>query len=260
MAASPGSHKFAGMKFFVPSMLLSAAMLLSAPSLTRGATIVGWETSTLTASTSPTAATQSETGIDSGTLSVVGMNPAANAGATGGTSIWGYGATSYGDTLADSIADGDYFSVVITPEAGNTIDFDNVNFWASIRNFSNVNNMALLSSATQSSPGVWAEGDALFTTSSIGNQTNFDVALTDSRLNDITSPIEFRFYTFGTQDFKAIGFGTYNIANDGTQVPTLDLSFNGTVSVIPEPSTAGLVALGLLPVALRRRRKSQSGL
>jgi len=260
MAASPESHKFGSMKFLVPSIFVSAALVLSAQSWTHGATIVGWETSSLTASTSPTAATQSETGIDSGTLNVVGMNPAANAGATGGTSIWGYGATSYGDTLADSIADGDYFSVVITPEAGNTIDFDNVNFWASIRNFSNDNNLALLSSATQTSSGVWAEGDALFTTSNIGAQTNFDVALTDSRLNDITSPIEFRFYTFGTADFKATGFGTFNIANDGSQVPTLDLSFNGTVSVIPEPSTAGLLALGLLSVAFRRRRKSQSGL
>ena len=136
-------------------------------------------------------------------------------------------------TLADAINDNIYYSFTVTPEAGQTIDFDRFTAYTDKNSggaeftyhiFSSVDGFTTSDSIDSSSHG---SGTA---------NLDYDV----SSLSGVTSSVEFRLYirtnnfTTGTNDFDLD-----NVTLTGT--------------VVPEPSTAAIVALASLSL-LRRRR------
>ncbi len=88
------------------------------------------------------------------------------------------------------------------------------------------------------------------------NPTPSSLATWDFEDFTTANAVEFRFWAYGTSSINggtSAASGTVRIAN----ISGNDLILNG--SVIPEPGTAGLVALGLFGARLLRRRMSSNG-
>ncbi len=152
-------------------------------------------------------------------------------------------------TLADAIAADDYFSFTLTPSNGQSLNLTQLTlgiaaYRATTASTSVVGKFYALSSI-----------DGFTSTASLGSlnttQKNapptfdvFTVALTDPRFQNITSPVEFRFYM------------TYNTTSSTRYVAIDDVTLTGTLttSSVPEPSSyALLLGAALLGICAVRR-------
>lgn len=229
----------------------ATAVLGLAVSFAQAAPIASWDTSGGDSTNGSLAGTPGAN-VASGVLDVgSGLDRE-----TDGT-LDGYGGDAAAtDTLALAIGADDYLSVVITPEAGYNMSFDNVAFnWADDRPKNGT--LSLLADVTQSTTGLWDASDVLaeVETPDTGqdSQVAFNIDLSGvTGLQSVSSPVEFRLYYWGLERANPDNFAIGTLAVNGNDPAEADLVFNGTV--VPEPTTMGLLALGAVGVIRRRRR------
>lgn len=153
-------------------------------------------------------------------------------------------------SLATAIANDDYATITITPDAGQEIDFSNfhVILGINVGTETGDNSIALLSSATGFTAAdaldvyepVTATGGALANTA-------FDTNLAGvAALQNVTGAVEFRLYYSQVGNRIGIGAPFSGAVQD-------DLRIDGTVTTVPEPGSLALLGLGGL-MAMRRKR------
>ncbi len=170
-------------------------------------------------------------------------------------SSWGVAVGATGTTFAAAIANGNFVQFSVSPVAGQQINLTNITFRAAIGTTSTTSNRAFFlasetatasftnaSTVLRTDRSTGGGGGIASQASPVGNtvMTAYDVSL--SSLPAITGTRFFRLYTQAPDIGQALTFD--------------DIVVNGTVSPIPEPSSAALLAGGLLLAAARRRRNS----
>ena len=158
-------------------------------------------------------------------ITVSGIGRGAGANANAGSNR--YNANSWNTAAIDLTA---YFTFTLTPNTGYEIDFTNFVYT------SQASNASISSFAFRSSLDSFG--------SDIGTPTvtGATIDLSASPFQDISAPIEFRFYAWGADTSTR----TFSIN---------DFTFNGNVTAIPEPSRALLLGLGSIGLIFRRRRQ-----
>jgi len=147
-----------------------------------------------------------------------------------------FNGTGFLATLAQALTANDYFtfSLEASPTYSFSVDSIVFNFDSSP---SGPQSWALFSSATG-----FNEGDVLNNWVSVGAGTQTATLSGVTELQDIAGPVEFRIY--GYEASLASGTGSFEGSGN-------DITVNG--AVVPEPATMGLLGLGALALALRRR-------
>jgi len=158
-----------------------------------------------------------------------------------------------GSTAANAISSGDYFRLTLTPTAGNSITLGSLSFdvYAATAGQS-ARQVYLFSDKTG-----FAGGSELFTGSTVSGSPlipyntaaagqNYSIDLSGySALANITDSVTFRFYTQTPTASQGMAFD--------------NITINGTVAAVPEPSSfafAGLVAFVVLAASRRGVRLS----
>ncbi|MFQ3671739.1 MAG: PEP-CTERM sorting domain-containing protein [Verrucomicrobiia bacterium] len=162
-----------------------------------------------------------------------------NAGNSFNSNNWNLGA--FDETT-------NYINFTITPDAGYEITYTSLQF-------------AMNGSNTAPQQGRWGYriGSGSFTTFDFTLTNPAPTSLQTWNFTDFTTDqvVEFRFWAFGSTSINggtsATG-GTVRIAN----ISGNDLILNGSVALIPEPSTYALLALGLGALIFLRRRTSRA--
>lgn len=174
---------------------------------------------------------------------------AANGGRFGGSGWFDTGMTVAGSTLAEAITANSFIEFTLTPNVGFQYTATSFSFYWD-RSNTGPSSVALRSSADSfgsnlgSVTGLTSGGTFSLNTITIGSLTNVSTATT------------FRLYGFGaTATGGTAGFDTQASPVDLTLAP--NVSLNGTTSVIPEPSTYALLALGLGALVLLRRKSAK---
>jgi hypothetical protein len=158
-------------------------------------------------------------------------------------------------TAADAITANDFVKFTIDVNSGYNVSFTNLNFYTLRRPTTGSgapNNFAIRTSqdnytATVATGGLLASALETDTTFSL-NTLNLSSV---SNLQSVTNSTEFRIYMWASQ---GIGGST---SNRNFQLD--NLTVNGTVSAIPEPSSAAMLlggAAASLALMARRRRKA----
>jgi hypothetical protein len=255
-------------KRLISLLTLSSIALFSSVSLRADVFALWGNTNTSTMSTPTIVDTAvvsagNLTGVNLTTGNPVNMSPHgtstynyagwSRSSATGGG---GYNNTTL--TVAQVLADATYFQFTITPNVGQTISIDSISFDCMAGTATTTANreFLLLSSATGytatdillaggTQPTI---GGYTFTTptiplnnSTIGDQ-NYLVDLSgNSAFANLTGPVNFRIYVGTDTVSQNLGFS--------------QLTVNGAVVPVPEPSTVAFVGFGLAGLlALNRRR------
>ncbi len=187
-----------------------------------------------------------DTDTTAGALSVgSGLTPFTNDAANsfdGGPSLGGslanFGFSTNG-SLATAISNNDYISFSLDAGA-NTVDFTQLTFQlrANGGGANSANEYAVFSDI-----GGFTLGSDIASGAHSG-AADFELQTLDlTSLTNVTGETEFRIYLFG-----ANGGG----ANSATIYDNIDLQ--GTVTVVPEPTSTALLGLGACALFLRRRR------
>lgn len=191
------------------------------------------------------------------TTDVSGVGPFT----TGGTGNFGRSSREGGNffirgTSSTFASDGGYITFTLSPDPTYEIDLDGFNFDYGVQQtsggpaYSSVFRVrsSLDSFATDiqtSYAGATASATSTATAAVEGQESapfNATASLTGALYENIISPIEFRIYITPSID----NFDTINRFDNVTAT--------GTVSAVPEPSSAGLILLGAVGLAARRRR------
>lgn len=163
-------------------------------------------------------------GLSSTPATQVGLSPFTNVAS------WPVG------VLGAAFDAGQYVSVTITPDSGNTIDFTDV-VWD--KGFFDAG-----SGTVRTSLDTFASDVSSFVDN--GGNVSFDL----TSLGTVSGPIEFRFHFLRGAGFGFADLGTNNGAGSDS-----GLQFNGNVNVIPEPTSAALLLTGFAAVFCRRSRR-----
>lgn len=198
-------------------------------------------------------------GNDAGPISATTLG--ANVGSASLARGAGATAVTYGDTfamrnrdetsLANAILNNRYLEVSLTAASGYQMDLDEILLRTEANNIANGASFALMSDVTG-----FTAGDEIFSIdlydggTGPGQYSTHTVNLGTAPFQGLTT-VNFRVYAWGsTSEFDtfAIGRGFQTNGSD-------DLVLNGTVSVIPEPSTLALLGIALGSAVFFRRRK-----
>lgn len=149
---------------------------------------------------------------------------------------------------AAAITDGDYYAFTLTPSAGMRLNLTNLTFVTDatqgVTGLTYTANFVVRSSLDGYSSNIAAFSDGPSTSNaSVFTQQTID--LSGAAFQNVATPITFRIYLYHT---GADATNTQAITRSDTYV------LNGTVSAVPEPSTAMLAGAGLALVGLRRRK------
>lgn len=193
-----------------------------------------------------------------GTGAILGGNPApgigdtygnvTNRNMTGGASTGAFFGENFAATEADSVANNDYYQIVVQPEAGYTLNLASLTFDFAIGTTGSSNGIAFF---VRSDAG----GDAFTTTLGRGGTTaNAFSSLAPMDLTgaafqgiDTGDPVTFRIYAY---DRGSTSNTTSASAYAGFYFDNLQVSGE----VIPEPASFALLGLGGLLMLPRRRR------
>ena len=153
------------------------------------------------------------------------------------------GGNNYNDPPAD------YFSFTLTPDAGYTLDIDTIHFNEGSNNVPAASTAWELRSSLDGFSSVIATEAIGAGNEDITDNAAYQQINLGSAFDAVAGPIEFRILAGNAN----VGFSWQYFIGD----PTLNFdnfTVEGTANVIPEPTTALLVAL-LSPLALTRRRR-----
>lgn len=208
--------------------------------------IAAWDTTPLQGSNTVASASSLHANMDAGLL-------ARGAGGTATTFNNTFAMRNANETsLANAIANDRYLSFELEASDGYHIDFDDVFFRYSMQNSATTpREISLFSSVTG-----FTASDAISSFQISGvNQAPAAIDLSGiTELQGVTS-VEFRMYMWNAPGaFDQSGLGhSFNSTGHGN-----DIVFSGTVSLIPEPGTIGLLGMGLLGLFAARRRFSRT--
>lgn len=180
----------------------------------------------------------------SGVSATAELTRGAGAGLPGSPANNAFGASGFASvSMADALADGDYFSFTISARDGFALSLTEVSYRMSITT-NGPTNAALFTNL-----GGFSAEQAVITYSITTAAGGGDRTVALSGLNDVQGPVEFRIYAWGSGTGTTDKFRFRNLVG-------ADVAISGSISAVPEPSTyatlLGLAALGA--VALRRRR------
>jgi hypothetical protein len=214
--------------------LCIALLITSVATLSYGDLLAGWDMAGLAGNEASVNAQTTGTSVDTCTLSR-GAGLVADTGANYFDSVsW-----STGTAVTDAQSGNNYLSMSLAATAGNTLSITNIS-WNMNRTSTSASDYTLRSSAD----GFTAD---LYTWNPMDTATGGgdidDVAVSVSG-----AAVEFRLYgwnassTAGSTRFR-------NLSGD-------DIEFMGTVAAVPEPTTVGLLTLGLAGLLVYRKRRS----
>lgn len=236
------------------ALFWAALMLLSFGAEARGAVLLAWDAQGFSSSAPwPENWSSSSQG---GTVTVAsGILVDSGLGRGAGTSLaalnngWGVGAINQ-TSLSGAVTDGDYASFALSPQTGFSMSLSGIDFTVRLPE-------AGWNTGTSRYLWQYKIGDGSFVDigSPLALSGTWDTngvaqpALNlsgISALQNLTEPVEFRLYAWGTGGQFVFGRQSGN-----------DLTLNGTVFAVPEPGRAGLLAVAALAgSALRRRRRN----
>jgi trimeric autotransporter adhesin len=183
------------------------------------------------------------TGIAFGSFSAVGVSANSNAGGRFSFTGWSTGASDGSDTFAGAIDLSDYFQVTIAPAALHSMDLTSITFTlqrsgTGIRQYSvrssldgYVSNLGASVSPANANLSV-VGGDIFQVADTATTAQNGSLLSLSGSFLELEAPVTFRFYAWNAE---ASG-GTFSIDN---------VTFTGTATAIPEPSTYALI-MGVL--------------
>lgn len=218
------------------SVLLAGSVVAGiAVSAADAAVLASWENNDLTG---PEASAPADV-VDAGLAAA----PALTRGAGLGTPPYAdtfSGSRAEESSLADAIADGDYFSWTMTADPGFELSLESLSLRPSTQ-------AASLTMVLFSSVDGFAAGGEIDTYTFSGNNTQFTTDL--SGLSNVSS-VEFRLVAFGSDNqFQQMGIGRAFNGNADD-----DLVISGAAVPIPEPASLALVGVGTLAILGGRRR------
>ncbi|MGF1451757.1 MAG: PEP-CTERM sorting domain-containing protein [Opitutales bacterium] len=154
--------------------------------------------------------------------------------------------------LASAIADNDYFSFTVTPNAGATFSASQFDGDILFNHPDNAGEGSTFSAFFLSDATGFDENSSLggLMELAVGSAEIYDFTIDLSSvgaLQNVATPVEFRVYVAQSVSatFQAVGF-----VGDDTSAP--DITLSGTA--VPEPAAAGLLAAGAIALGLIRRR------
>ena len=178
---------------------------------------------------------------------ILALGSGATAGTAGGS--LGFANAGAASTLSGAISGNVYHSFTLNPSTGFLLNISGVTFNADSSSSTSTFNFDLLSSVTG-----FTDSDSLGSFSIVngGSVTTTIDTSGFSALQGVTSNVELRIYVN-----RSAGAGTAAYyADDGVNRGLF--SINGTVDVVPEPSTYAMLALagaGFAGYVIRRRRR-----
>jgi hypothetical protein len=215
--------------------VLSLAAVAAVSSSASAAVIAQWNFNTaflgapniLASSLSPDLSASSISGVGSGLLFTGNESPAY------ATNVlrWQVANTSATNVLASAV-NPSYFELTLTPDAGYQITVSDISYDAARGGSGNPRGIVVSSSLLAHT--VSLDSFAVPTVRPNLTTNSFTVA----GHTNVASPITFRFYGY--------------VVNPNTSMEVDNLTINGSVTLIPEPATLGLLA-GASLLALRRR-------
>ena len=159
---------------------------------------------------------------------------------------------SGGSTASNAIVSGDFFKLTLTPTAGNSITLSSLSFdifaataGPSARQLYIFSDKTGIAAGSVLFTGSTVSGSPLIPYNTAANGQNFSVDLSgDSALANITDSVTFRFYTQTPTAAQSLALD--------------NITFNGTVNPVPEPSFFAFIGLGgFLALLLVSRNRYQ---
>jgi hypothetical protein len=149
---------------------------------------------------------------------------------------------SGGSTAADAISSGDYFRLTLTPTAGNSITLSSLSFdvyaataGPSARQVYLFSDKTGFSGGSELFTGSTVSGSPLIPNNTAVAGQNYSIGLSGySALANVTDSVTFRFYTQTPTASQGIAFD--------------NITINGTVAPVPEPSSLAFLGVGALMV------------
>ncbi len=227
-------------------VLLAAVFLLFGAGQSFGAVILSWNTFGNLGTETSEASVSNIANISAASLTLgSGITAAANGNRFGGSGWFDAGNTAGGNTLGEAINGNSYIQFIVTPTGGATFSATSLDFtWD--RSATGPSSVALRSSFDN------------FATD-LGSVTNIiqsafaPNSITIAGLNNVAAATTFRLYGFGAS--ATGGTGGFDTNTDAPSV-----TFNGSVTAVPEPTSIALVSLmgctGLVSGYRRRKAKS----
>ena len=198
-------------------------------------------------------ATSADANVAAGAVGLGAGISGGNAGRSGSSlSLYARSSVTHSAnqiSRVNAIADGDYFNFSVTPDAGYEMDLTSFQFDFGYTRNGSFEGKQFKAYLLTSIDGFVDAGDIVGSkTIDIGPNTSTPVYtattidLSGAQFQNITSATEFRIYiadNTGANDY------IHRIDN---------ITLNGSVSVIPEPATFGLLGFGALVTMVLRRR------
>jgi len=236
-------------------LAISAVMCLAFAGAAQADLLLGWD---FTAAGAPASTTGNVVSVNSTTNDTAIQTAPITRGPGAATAVntfldlnQGWGAMDgrrrfTSANLAAAKTAGAYFQWVVAPVSGNIMSLDSLDVVTYQSNVPNVN--AGFIEIEYSLDNFVTAGTTVGTINPvsnmwIGQNTNFSLA-GFANLQNTTSTVTFRSYGYGFPDYHNVGLG--QITGNNT-----DVGVNGTV--IPEPATLGLMAIGGLMMLSRKR-------